>query len=139
MTSRLGQTLVAALTALAVLALGLHSGLGYTYCVMMERAQPSCCCPKTEAPDDDTPLLESACCEARLYAELPAVALEASALATLLDGAALAPEPVRLAIAPALRAPRYAQLERAIEPPPQRPPRAGPSQRLHRVHSVFLL
>ncbi len=138
MVSRLERQLVAALTALAMLALGVTSGLGYTYCLSMERAMASCCCPRADV-DDDVPVLRVACCEERHVGELPSAVLDAGASIVAPSAIALAPEPPRLALAPSTRAPLRIARDERLDHHRLRPPRAGPSQRLHRTISVFLL
>lgn len=119
---------IAAIAAIALAAAACAQGWSYVWCAPMQEARLSCCCPTSH----DRDAIRSACCDDRSVpalasAELsgPTSSADAAPLALVLPLSALfGPPPVARELA---TRPLLAEA------------RAGPAQRVHARHSVFLL
>jgi hypothetical protein len=119
---------MAVVTAVALAAAACTQGWSYVWCAPMQEVRLSCCCPTSH--DRDT--IQTACCEDRSVPALASVDLASSRrlahtaplVAVLPISARFPPQPIAREI---VVRPRLAKA------------RAGPAQRIHARHSVFLL
>jgi len=124
------QRTVAAVVAALVVVSAALGGASYLWCVPMARAQAHCCCHPTPR-QREVPLVTTECCESHRNSMLPVASSVAAAPIGLPAVVALVvplPRPIvrgALTVGAASRTLREA--------------RAGPSERRHAIHSVFLI
>ncbi len=121
---------LAVIVALVVTGAAGAPAQSYVWCAAMERA--GCCCPMTEAAsqsEQDT--CERTCCDVRSIEAVATAAISASSSASVLPALGT----VVVLDAPSRRATRLADARAWA----RASARAGPTRRLHAVHSVFLI
>jgi hypothetical protein len=124
---RLPARVVASLIAMALGGSAITAGWSFVLCAPMARAQMHCCCP---APSRAADVISRACCEDVSVPSVPSVETHDSTPKTY-AAQLLAVLPLALWLGglerDSTRGDAYAEA------------RAGPDERLHAAHSVFLL
>lgn len=128
MLRRLPARVLAGLLATALAGAAVTAGWSFVLCAPMAEARLHCCCPPASRATD---VIARACCEDRSVPSVPQVESHESTPRTL-----AAPLLAVLPLAMLLGGVEASSIERA---PRGVEARAGPGQRLHATHSVFLL
>lgn len=123
---------VALAVALTTLVLSASSGLGYVWCAPMQQARTHCCCPTPTAEERATDRFQVSCCERRELGAMPSGTSGALAHHVIVAAPCTGVVSLEVAFAAptlAIDAPRTSEHEA----------RAGPGQRTHARHSVYLI
>lgn len=122
---------LATIVAVATLFVGASSGLDYLWCAPMEQARAHCCCPAPTREEAAHDRIGVQCCEVKALGTL------ASGVTHTRDRVVFdSPLVAILPLAQVFDAPVFVSAIRRAEP---REARAGPRQRPHALHSVYLI
>ncbi|MDQ3034448.1 MAG: hypothetical protein M3Y87_18715 [Myxococcota bacterium] len=125
---RLPARVLAGLLATALAGAAVTAGWSFVVCAPMAEARMHCCCPPASRATD---VIARTCCEDRSVPSLPGVDTHESTPKTF-AAPLLAVLPLALLLG-GFEASAAEQAPRGVEA------RAGPGERLHATHSVFLL
>ena len=128
---RMSARALATVVAVATLFVGASSGLSYLWCAPMQQARAHCCCPAPSAEEAAHDRVGIQCCERRDIGTL------ASGV-THVSSHAVVPTPL-VAILPLEDVFRAPVLASTVGRSDRREARAGPRQRPHALHSVYLI